>query len=119
VHEATDRTVVIEPRHASWSEPEVNALLRRLHIARVAADPPRGTDLFRVDGARSTAYFRLHGSPRIYWSAYTEEDLQPFAEAIRAAKKGGAEAWVMFDNTAGGHAIPNALRMMQLLGVQR
>jgi uncharacterized protein YecE (DUF72 family) len=36
-------SIVCEPRHASWSTPEVEALLDRLRIARVAADP--ATDL--------------------------------------------------------------------------
>src|SRR3954464_4905484 len=31
--------LVCEPRHRSWFTPEVEALLRELHIARVAADP--------------------------------------------------------------------------------
>ena len=27
----------------------------------------------------------------------------------------GAEAWIIFDNTAHGHAIPDALRLQQLM----
>ena len=36
-----DGTVVCEPRHSSWFEPPVDALLSGFHVARVAAGPAR------------------------------------------------------------------------------
>ncbi len=37
--------IALEPRHASWFTPAVNRLLRSFEIARVAADPPKGSPL--------------------------------------------------------------------------
>ncbi|MFT3886166.1 MAG: DUF72 domain-containing protein [Flavobacteriales bacterium] len=105
--------VVCEPRHASWSTPEVEALLRRLRMGRVVADPARGGDPGAPGGDRSTVYHRLHGSPRIYWSDYGEEELHRWAKAIASVQS--EDHWVIFDNTAAGHAWPNALRMAELL----
>lgn len=107
--------VVIEPRHRSWAGPAVDALLRRCGIARVAADPPRFTEDALPGGDRSRTYFRWHGSPRIYWSAYGEERVRLLAEAVREAAARGP-AWVIFDNTAEGAAATDALALKRLLG---
>src|SRR3954447_9737429 len=60
----------LEPRHPSWFEAEPDALLREHRIARVAADPARAPGADEPGGWPDLAYFRLHGSPRVYWSAY-------------------------------------------------
>lgn len=98
--------VACEPRHASWREPEAEALWRRHRVARVAADPPRFGDDAAPGGARP-AYWRLHGSPRIYHDAYDDARLADVARALA----GDPGAWVIFDNTAGGHATGDALRL--------
>lgn len=107
--------VVIEPRHRSWAGPEVDRSLQRCGIARVAADPPRFTEDAHPGGDRHRAYFRWHGSPRIYRSAYGEERLRLLAEAVRQAARRGP-TWVIFDNTADGAAAPDALALERLLG---
>ena len=104
---------VCEPRHLSWFEPDVDALLADLRVARVAADPVLHPGAQRPGGWHGMAYVRLHGSPRTYWSAYEEDALAQWAENVRAS--GAHEIWVMFDNTAGGAATANALRFQQLL----
>jgi uncharacterized protein YecE (DUF72 family) len=48
----------------------------------------------------------------MYYDDYDEARLRNFAADLSATK--GRVAWCIFDNTAGGHAIPNALRMQQL-----
>jgi len=103
---------VCEPRHHTWfGSAVVDALLTRHRIGRVAADPAV------VDGARlpggwpDLAYFRLHGSPRTYWSSYTPA----FIEAVAAAMGAHREAWCIFDNTASGAAIENAWELRQIL----
>lgn len=108
-------TVVVEPRHASWFASPAEALLTSYRAARVGADPAV------VDGAAAPAawpgvcYFRLHGSPRIYWSSYTPEALTRVLVQLRHAMVSGAEAWCIFDNTAGGAAYPNARVVHQRL----
>jgi uncharacterized protein YecE (DUF72 family) len=107
--------VVCEPRHASWFEPAADALLQRYEIGRVAADPAVVPAAAQPGGWRGIAYYRLHGSPRRYWSDYDPARLAQWAQHLRALPR-GTTAWCVFDNTASGAATGNALRMLQLLG---
>jgi uncharacterized protein YecE (DUF72 family) len=102
--------VVWEPRHASWFEDQSNNLLKEFHIARVAADPACVPASTRPGGLASLAYFRLHGSPRRYFSTYSCESLNMLV-AQMASLDAGARVWCIFDNTAFGAAIPNALEL--------
>lgn len=94
-----DGQVALEPRHPSWFAAE--ALLEEFRIARVAADPAIGP--FAPAGAFE--YWRLHGSPKIYYSNYDDAFLQ------RLAARMSPDAWCIFDNTALGHAAQNALTL--------
>ncbi|MEO7717871.1 MAG: DUF72 domain-containing protein [Capsulimonas sp.] len=98
--------VVCEPRHESWFTPEANALLVQYHIARVAADPARTPEAAHPGGWGGVSYYRLHGSPRIYYSAYSEDYLKALAALLAPGD------WCIFDNTASGSAIGNALSLM-------
>ncbi|AOH86356.1 hypothetical protein AWL63_22765 [Sphingomonas panacis] len=100
---------VCEPRHLSWFTPEADVLLAEHRIARVAADPARCDAAARPGGWRGLAYHRLHGSPQIYRSPYSDEQLRTLAAQI--AHNEPAESWVIFDNTASGAALPNALTL--------
>ncbi|MHB2205540.1 DUF72 domain-containing protein [Methylobacterium sp. CM6257] len=101
--------IVCEPRHATWFAPDVDQFVREFEIARVAADPPpvRGAD--RPGGWLDLAYHRLHGSPRIYRSAYAPPVLTRIAERLHRQRALGRRAWCIFDNTAEFAAIGNAL----------
>ncbi len=106
-------SVVVEPRHASWFTAEVDRLLRGFEVARAMANPPAGSASAAVPGGwKGLRYFRLHGSPRKYWSAYEEGSLR---EVAKAAQAPGKETWVIFDNTAQGHALGNALTLKSML----
>lgn len=107
--------VACEPRHASWFEPRADALWQRHRIARVAADPARQPEAAAPGGHSSLRYWRWHGSPRIYSSAYGADALAALSGRVRASMEGGGEAWVIFDNTAHGHATPNAAEFQSLL----
>ena len=109
--------VACEPRHASWFAPDVDALWERHDIARVAADPSRLPEAAEPGGGGRWRYWRWHGSPRMYYDAYGEARLKDLAQAIRA-QRGRRTAWVIFDNTAGGHAIADAALLQRLLGVR-
>jgi uncharacterized protein YecE (DUF72 family) len=104
--------VVCEPRHPSWFTTAADALLRKYRVGRVAADPPKGHTACEPGGWRGVVYFRLHGSPRTYFTPYE----QPFLVAIaqRVAEL-DVPAWVVFDNTGSGAAFENAVRMRDLL----
>ena len=99
--------VVWEPRHKSWFEDDATELLSSFRLARVAADPacvPKAAD---PGAASDVVYFRLHGSPRRYYSTYESDFLETLA--IRLAKSAvAAKTWCVFDNTALGAATRNA-----------
>jgi uncharacterized protein YecE (DUF72 family) len=111
--------VVCEPRHASWFTPTADALLTLFQVGRVAADPsplsgaavPGGWTGSPGNGRVPTAYYRLHGSPRKYWSRYPPERLAGWAEAL-ACLPAGTDGWCIFDNTASGAAAENALELV-------
>lgn len=97
-----------EPRHASWFVPAADELLRPLRVARVAADPPRASGDGVPGGDTRLAYFRLHGSPKIYYSDYPDTALKALAPNLRDGD------WCIFDNTAAFHALGNALALQKL-----
>lgn len=105
--------VVLEPRHASWFEPSVDVLLDRVEIARVAADPAKVPAASEPGGWAGLRYYRLHGSPRAYFSSYGELYLSQLAEQIAADPTPG---WVIFDNTGSGAAVDNGLALSARLG---
>ncbi len=104
-----DGPVVCEPRHATWFTPQVSALLARHRIARVAADPARVPEAALPGGWPGLRYYRLHGSPRTYYTPYSSEYLAQLAHALTA------DTWVVFDNTASGAAVHNALELQSSL----
>jgi uncharacterized protein YecE (DUF72 family) len=109
-----DGFVVCEPRHPSWFTAEADTLLAGCQIARVAADPAVVPEAARPGGWTGLVYYRLHGSPRIYYSAYEPPMLATLAADLRAAATDGP-AWCIFDNTAAGAATANALDLIDRL----
>ena len=110
----TAAPIACEPRHATWFAPGVDALWKRHRIARVAADPPRIADASHVGGAGPLRYWRWHGSPRMYYSAYDDAALAALAAQMRTQASAGDLAWCIFDNTALGHAVTDAIRLQAL-----
>lgn len=107
--------LVCEPRHASWFSKQADDLLFRLGIARVAADPAPAPGAAVPGGAPHTAYLRLHGSPRMYYSNYDKARLLEYASQLAACRGLAKSVWCIFDNTAAFHATPNARDLMRLL----
>jgi uncharacterized protein YecE (DUF72 family) len=104
-----------EPRHASWFERPADALLTEFRVARVAADPSILPQAQMPGAYTGTAYFRLHGSPRVYYSAYGREFLEELAITLESILSTGADVWCIFDNTAEGAALSNAFELRALL----
>lgn len=107
--------IALEPRHASWFAAPPDALLRGLRVARVLADPVRDAAGAWPGGWPGLVYLRLHGSPRMYYSAYPPALLQALARRLQQAAAEGSEAWCVFDNTASGAAAADALALQQQL----
>ncbi len=103
--------VVCEPRHASWFTPAAEQLLVDCGVARAAVDPAKWPGAATPGGCtRRLRYHRWHGSPRVYWSTYDDAWLDRQAAALRALP-GDAACWCIFDNTASGGALQNALQL--------
>ena len=108
-----DVGIACEARHASWFSPRADALWQRHRIARVAADPAIPVETASEPGGDTRwRYWRWHGSPRVYYSAYDDARLRELATAMRAAR---GRRWVIFDNTAHGHAVTDAARLQAML----
>jgi uncharacterized protein YecE (DUF72 family) len=107
--------VACEPRHPSWFAESADDLLREWGVARVAADPAIVPSAGVPGGDLRLAYFRLHGSPRMYYSHYEQPYLEQLADRIAQAAGAGAQVWCIFDNTAEAAAQPNAIALRQLL----
>ncbi|HEY1952911.1 MAG TPA: DUF72 domain-containing protein [Gemmatimonadaceae bacterium] len=107
--------VAFEPRHESWFSGEVDAFLKAARIARVAADPARVPIAAAPGGWENLVYNRLHGSPRVYYSAYPPEYLEGVAGQLADHAYRGARVWCIFDNTALGAATSDALAVQSHL----
>ena len=110
-----DGDVAIEPRHRSWFEAQAERSLARYRVARVAADPAVVPAAAEPGWWGGFVYYRLHGSPRTYYSPYPDGTLDSIAEKLLHAARSGA-VWCVFDNTALGHATANALDMLDRVG---
>ena len=111
----TAAQVVCEPRHPSWFEGDADALLERLRVARVAADPAIVPQATLPGGWRGFSYWRLHGSPIIYRSSYEGARLDHYARLVEAELGQGRPSWCIFDNTASSAATADALALAGLL----
>jgi uncharacterized protein YecE (DUF72 family) len=108
LHDRFNCMLACEARHGSWFGDEATALLRAHQVTRVIADPPAGQPGPYV-ATTDQAYIRLHGSPRMYYSAYDDAYLHSVAEWL--AHRDG---WCIFDNTASGAALLNALTLQKI-----
>ncbi len=121
-----------EVRHPSFLDADFVRLLRRHHAALVIADTA-GRFPFAEEITADFVYIRLHGAEELYASGYTAEELDWWAERIRAWRDGGEPAdarritddpppgrkgrnvYVYFDNDARGHAPFDAMRLAERL----
>jgi uncharacterized protein YecE (DUF72 family) len=107
----TNAATVCEPRHVTWFTPEADLAMSKLQIGRVAADPVRAPGGVVPGGWQGLRYWRLHGSPKLYYSDYPTVYLQSVAAAMREGD------WCIFDNTMSGAALANALELKRLTAV--
>ena len=110
-----DGPLVCEPRHETWFSTIASEVLVSYRVARVAADPTILEIGKRPGGWNGIVYFRLHGSPRKYWSRYSEEYIDVLARTLKEEAQSADTSWCIFDNTASGAAIENALELHRRL----
>jgi len=107
-----DGGLACEPRHGSWFGRAADGLLTAHRVGRCAADPVRHPLAGKPGGWGGLAYWRLHGSPRMYYSAYDDEALAQLGQDL--ANSPADETWCIFDNTALGAAAEDALKLQVL-----
>lgn len=103
---------VVEFRHASWWQPRVYEALSGHRICFCSISHPALPD--EVISNTNVIYYRFHGVPQLYYSAYDESFLQKVITAIKAAKQ-VEQAYVYFNNTAQTAAINNGRFVQQFI----
>lgn len=106
--------VACEGRHPSWFSENATEVLRERKVTRVIADPAAGQPGPHVP-TTSDLYVRLHGAPRIYYSSYSRDYLDALVRDLAVHGAAGRQVWCIFDNTAAGEAVPNALDVLTAL----
>ena len=130
-----DYPLVVEVRHASWSEPEFYELLRERGVGFCNIDQPViGKSIKPGKHATSSiGYFRLHGRRYDTWFSddpelprherynylYAEQELLPWAERVRNVAGHTKTTFVVANNHFQGKAAVNALQFIHLLTGER
>jgi uncharacterized protein YecE (DUF72 family) len=111
--------IALEPRHPTWFTSGAECLLVQHRISRVAADPAIAASAGEPGGWPDFAYYRLHGSPRVYYSPYDPSYIESLAVTLQARATGGKTTYCIFDNTALGAAALNALDLLAAVSTLR
>lgn len=113
-HHYNDFRFSLEARHASWTEKEAVALLRKYHIGWVIAES--GTRFASAElVTASHIYLRFHGPDGHYATSYNPKVLRSYADKCLRWKEKGYTVWVFFNNDLHGYAIENARTLRKLL----
>jgi uncharacterized protein YecE (DUF72 family) len=105
MREVHSGAIFIEARHRSWHDDEVLPLLEHYGAGRVLADPPVVWNT--SDFKEPPGYVRLHGKPKVYYSDYNEAEIASLSAML------AQDTWCVFDNTASGAAVGDALAMLK------
>lgn len=111
---STPLRYAIEPRNATFGAPEALQTLRDHNAAMVISDTAGRHPMFQ-DVTADFVYIRLHGAPRIYFSAYSQQTLEAWAARIATWAELGIGTDIFFDNTGSGHAPHNAATLADLV----
>ena len=106
--------VVCEPRHYTWFTGAADAARRARRRSRCGRSVRPGGGGDEPSASPRVAYFRLHGSPVMYHSSYSDDYLAQLSMRIRAIGE-RAPVWCVLDNTARGAAAVNALDLLDRL----
>ena len=104
---------VVEFRHSSWWNKKIYKRLQKYNIIFSGISYPDLPADVVVNNENS--YYRFHGIPRLYYSAYDNAVLKKTAGAMLKQKK-VKQVFCYFNNTAAVGAIDNALWMKKYTG---
>jgi uncharacterized protein YecE (DUF72 family) len=102
-------TNVLEFRHKSWWTAKVYDKLNKKGIIFCSVDHPKLPKTIKIFARM--AYVRLHGSPVMFYSEYSQAYLKKLYSKIRNCKT----ACIYFNNTAGNAGILNAQQFKDLI----
>jgi uncharacterized protein YecE (DUF72 family) len=105
-------TNVMEFRDLGWWNNEVYIALQQKGIIFSGISHPSLPDQAVVNN--TVAYYRFHGVPDLYYSAYNPETLQKVADTL-LSHPSLSEVFVYFNNTAAVGAIENAVWLKDFL----
>jgi uncharacterized protein YecE (DUF72 family) len=127
-----DYSVAVELRHRTWSDApeETLDLLGQFGAAWAQIDEPKFRSSIRQDlspNTRSFYYLRLHGRNAEQWwkhdssedrynYLYSSEELEPFAEAAKAASRQVRKAYLYANNHFSAKSVANAAILKHQLG---
>ncbi len=105
---------VLEPRHETWLHDESLHLLSKYNIGFVISQS--GVRFPYAEHATAkNIYIRFHGPTELYRSSYDDDTLKDFAALIKKQITNGHEVWAFFNNDVHGYALPNSLKLIELL----
>ncbi len=107
---------VLEFRHESWLDEGVFEMLRQHNVGFCVFDMP-GLSCPLVATA-DFAYIRFHGSSGLYYSCYSDGELEDWARRISELARSLDAVYIYFNNDAEGYAIENAQLLAQKLATQ-
>lgn len=126
-----DYPLVVEVRHASWSQPDFYEFLRERAVGICNIDQPVIGKSIKPDKRATSAigYFRLHGRRYDTWFSddpelprherynylYGEQELLPWADRVRTVAEHTKTTFVVANNHFQGKAVVNALQFIHLL----
>lgn len=106
-----DFTNVVEFRNESWWVPEVYEALTQARITFCSVNYPKlPTTLI---GTTDIGYIRLHGNPKLFYSAYTPSALQELFQQILKMQQ-WKTVYIYFNNTASTAGIENAVAFQKI-----
>lgn len=103
---------VIEFRHAGWWHQQVYDILAAHRIIFCSVSHPAMPEHIVIN--RPTAYYRVHGRPRMFYSGFETHDQMHIYRQLTASNE-LQEAFIFFNNTAGTAGILNAMEMQYLV----
>jgi uncharacterized protein YecE (DUF72 family) len=121
--------LVLEVRHASWSEPGTLDLLEQLDLGLCNIDQPLFKRSIKPSAVAtsSTGYVRLHGRNYQSWFTknrhagerydylYSVAELDPWLDRVKAVEHATKDTYVVTNNHFLGKAVVNALEISSIL----
>lgn len=106
----TEFTNIVEFRNESWWQQDVMEILGNNNITFCSVNYPKLPTA--VVKTTQTGYVRIHGNPMLFYSEYTQEQIENLYKDLLS--QNFKQAYIYFNNTASTAGIINALQAKKL-----